>query len=89
VTSQKDVEDVDMPLWKKRALEKEGANDANAAPFGMTDWNMEASTSATDASKKLDTTAATSTADASTAEKKDEGHSHDHDHSHSHDHGHS
>ena len=75
VTSSDDVADVDIPEWKKKAL-KEGL-DANAAPFGMNDWNMEASTSATSAS-------AAKGADESAA--ADGGHSHEHSHGHSHGH---
>lgn len=37
--------DVEIPLWKKKALSK-GLDDVNAAPFGMSDWKTEASVSA-------------------------------------------
>jgi len=70
VTNEDDVKDVDMPAWKKRALEQGIGNtdaDAKAAPFGMAGWNAEASVSASDAAKS-----------------KDDGHSHDHGHSHEH-----
>ena len=45
VTSKDDVADVEIPLWKKKALSK-GLDDVNAAPFGMSDWKTEASVSA-------------------------------------------
>jgi len=45
-----DVKDVEVPEWKKKAM---AANaDASAAPFGMS-WGVEESTSATEASKKV------------------------------------
>ncbi len=66
VTSSSDVAGVEVPEWKKKALAKGLA--ADAAPFGMTDWNMEASTSATDAATATD----------------DHEHSHEHSHSHGH-----
>jgi hypothetical protein len=45
-----DVKDVEVPEWKKKAL---AANvDATSAPFGMS-WGVEESTSATEASKKV------------------------------------
>ncbi len=45
VTSKDDVSDVEIPLWKKKALSK-GLDDVNAAPFGMSDWKTETSISA-------------------------------------------
>jgi len=51
LTSAEDVEDVEIPAWKKLALEKENNDDTSAAPFGMS-WNTESTTSATDASSK-------------------------------------
>jgi hypothetical protein len=48
--SSDDVKDVEVPDWKKKAL---AANvDASSAPFGMS-WGVEESTSATEASKKV------------------------------------
>jgi len=58
--------DVEIPEWKKKALAK--GLGADAAPFGMTSWNMEASTSATDASKE---------------HESGHDHGHDHGHGHS------
>ena len=81
VTSSDDVADVAVPEWKKRALDKD--LNANSAPFGMSDWNTEASTSATDAVA----VAVAVTTKPETA-KEDSG-SHSHEHAHSHDHGHS
>ena len=68
------MKDVEIPEWKKKALAA-GNNDAQAAPFGMTNWSNEASVSAT----------------ADSASNKQEHHHehHSHSHSHSHDHGHS
>jgi hypothetical protein len=63
------VADVDIPEWKKKAL-KENLQ-ADAAPFGMTNWNVEASTSATNAANEQ-------------AGKEDHGHSHEHGHGHGH-----
>lgn len=83
VTSSTDVADVEVPEWKKKALAKGLA--ADAAPFGMTDWNMEASTSATDA---VTATIATATV-ATVAATDDHAHAHEHSHSHGHSHGHS
>ena len=41
VTSAEDVADVEMPEWKKKALES-GGGDASAAPLGM-NWDVEGS----------------------------------------------
>jgi len=79
LTDAKDVKDVEIPAWKKKALENANL-DANAAPFGMTSWNMEASTSATEASKKEEATP--------TDTGCDDGHSHEHGHDHGHSHEH-
>ena len=65
MTTTEDVADVEVPEWKKKALAQN--LDANAAPFGMTGWDTEASTSATDA----------------TASKANDAHSHEHSHGHS------
>eukprot|EP00979_Chaetoceros_neogracilis_P007791 scaffold1674_cov284-Chaetoceros_neogracile.AAC.9 len=51
VTSTEDVNDVEVPEWKKKALATNA--DASAAPFGMK-WGTEESVSATNASKKVD-----------------------------------
>ena len=48
LTTANDVKDVEVPEWKKKALEKGG--DATAAPFGMS-WNVEESVSAKDSPK--------------------------------------
>jgi len=49
VVTEEDVKDVEVPEWKKKALQQ-NAN-AEAAPFGLS-WNTEAATTATDAHEK-------------------------------------
>ena len=67
MTTAEDVKDVEMPAWKKRALE--GNADASEAPFGMS-WGQEATVSATAASEKTETGSHSHS-------------SHDHEHGHS------
>lgn len=50
ITSKEDVKDIEVPEWKKRALQAE-ATDPQAAPFGMS-WNKEGTISATEAHRE-------------------------------------
>ena len=63
LTTANDVKDMEVPEWKKKALEK-GGGDATAAPFGMS-WTTEGSTSAT-------------ARDAKRQKNHDHGHTHEH-----------
>jgi len=68
-----DVKDVEMPLWKKRALELGSAESSSVAPFGGS-WNTEASVAATSKPLKLTDT------EHSHADKHEHAHGHAHDH---------
>ena len=68
------MKDVEVPEWKKKALEAGKNLDASAAPFGMS-WGTESTISATDAYKKVENVV---------SETHDHGQSHDHGHSHEH-----
>lgn len=54
VVTEDDVKDVEVPEWKKKALQQSATEAHAAAPFGLS-WNAEASTTATDAHEKHST----------------------------------
>jgi hypothetical protein len=72
VVTADDVKDVEVPEWKKKALQQDSA-EAAAAPFGLS-WTTEASTTASNAHEKPH----------SAETHHDHGHHHHHDEHHSH-----